>query len=105
MGVLQVSVATFDREAQLGEVQAWVKEAGERQKSAGVGALISPLEDEVYVVAITHCFNASGSDPMKYCQQLYNHAKKRIFSSPDPNIADMEYEKYYQAELQRKLAQ
>ena len=98
---LEVTVATFDKEASLQAVEAWKQEV-ESKKWAGVGAVISPLQDEVYFVALTGLFGAGSSDPMKYCQALYNFAKKRIFSSPDPNIADVEWEKYYVAQVQKQ---
>lgn len=98
--IVEVSVATFDRETQLPLVRDWLA-AIDKRKLAGVGAILSPLEDEAYVVTITHCFG-SGSDPAQYCQSLYNFCKKRVFSSPDPNIADIEFEKYYTGQVQSK---
>ena len=101
---LEVKVAAFDSETQLEAVRAWIQSV-ESSKLTGVGALLSPLDDEVYVVALTACFGSKGSDPLRYCQSMYNFAKKRVFSSPDPNVADVEWEKYYMNEVQKKSAE
>ena len=66
---LEVTVATFDKDASLPAIQAWKQEV-DSKKLVGVGAVISPLQDEVYFVALTGFFGAGSSDPMKYCQAL-----------------------------------
>ena len=98
--VLETSVAQFDAEM-LPKVKAWASSA---KAKGGMynGIILSPLEDEICVVQLGHCFTP-GSDGMKYCQALYNFAKKRVFTSPDPSVADIEYEKWYLETLQKKL--
>ncbi len=85
--VLQVSIAPFE-ESKLGQVKAWL----ETSKAAGYnGLFLSPLEDEVYAVAVTHL--EANEEDKTYAQQFYDHVKRRVFTSPEPSVADLEWEK------------
>jgi hypothetical protein len=93
---LQVSVGAFD-EAMLPAVKAWVAAA---EAKGHTGMFVSPLGDEICVLSITHvCCGAKPEED--YAQDLYNFAKKRVFSSPDPTVADLAWEKLIVAQLSK----
>jgi hypothetical protein len=60
--------------------------------------LLSPLNDELFVIQMANV--CAGTPDESYAQKLYNFAKKRVFSSPDPTAADLLYEKMLLEQLQ-----
>ena len=93
---LQVSVGAFD-EGLLPAVKSWV--AGAEAKGH-TGMFVSPLGDEICVVAVTHVCCGVKADE-SYAQELYNFAKKRVFSSPDATAADLAWEKLIVGQLSK----
>ncbi len=91
-----MSVGAFD-EGLLPAVKSWV--AGAEAKGH-TGMFVSPLGDEICVVAITH-FCCGVKPDESYAQDLYNFAKKRVFSSPDATAADLAWEKLIVAQLSK----
>ena len=94
-----MSVGSFD-EALLPAVKAWVAAA---EAKGHTGMFVSPLGDEVCVVSLTHVCCGLKTDE-SYAQELYNFAKKRVFSSPDPTGADLAWEKLIVGQLSKTLA-
>ncbi len=94
---LQVSVAALD-ESSLPAVKAWIAAA---EAKGHTGMFLSPLGDELCVVSMTQV--ASEVKPEEgYAQELYNFAKKRVFSSPDATVADLAWEKLIVAQLSKQ---